>query len=165
MQVENVVAVVDLQAMQVIAVEDYGVVPLPPEEANYSPAAAGARTDLKPIEIHQPQGPSFAVGGHAVSWQKWQFRVGFTPREGLVLHTVTYTDQGRERPIVYRASLADMVVPYGDPSAGWFFRNSFDAGELEQIFGQPLVVENRPGAATNHATASDVQNQLTFAYP
>jgi primary-amine oxidase len=23
-----------------------------------------------------------------------------------------------------------MVVPYGDPSAGWFFRNSFDAGEL-----------------------------------
>ena len=23
-----------------------------------------------------------------------------------------------------------MVVPYGDPSGGWFFRNSFDAGEL-----------------------------------
>ena len=23
-----------------------------------------------------------------------------------------------------------MVVPYGDPTAGWFFRNSFDVGEL-----------------------------------
>jgi len=127
--VENVVAVVDLKAMQVIAVEDFGVVPLPPEEANYSAAAAGARTDLKPIEIHQPLGPSFEVDGHAVSWQKWRFRVGFTPREGLVLHTITYTDQGRERPIVYRASLADMVVPYGDPRPAYFRRNAFDIGE------------------------------------
>ena len=28
--------------MQVLAVEDYGVVPLPPEDANYSPAVAGS---------------------------------------------------------------------------------------------------------------------------
>ena len=127
--VENVVAVVDLEAMQVIAVEDFGVVPLPPEEANYSAAAAGARTDLKPIEIHQPLGPSFEVDGHAVSWQKWRFRVGFTPREGLVLHTIGYSDQGRERPIVDRASVADMVVPYGDPRPAYFRRNAFDIGE------------------------------------
>ena len=33
-------------------------------------------------------------------------------------------------PILYRGSLSEMVVPYGDPSGGWFFRNSFDAGEL-----------------------------------
>ena len=127
--VENVITVVDLQAMQVIAVEDYGVVPLPPEEGNYSPAAAGSRTDLKPVEIHQPDGPSFAVDGHEVRWQKWHFRVGFTPREGLVLHTITYADQGRERPIVYRAALADMLVPYGDPRPAYFRRNAFDVGE------------------------------------
>ena len=29
---------------------------------------------------------------------------------------------------MYRGSLSEMVVPYGDPSGGWFFRNSFDAG-------------------------------------
>jgi primary-amine oxidase len=127
--VENVITVVDLHAMQVIAVEDYGVVPLPPEEGNYSPAVAGARTDLKTIEIHQPEGPSFEVDGHDVRWQKWHFRVGFTPREGLVLHTITYADQGRERPVVYRAALADMLVPYGDPRPAYFRRNAFDVGE------------------------------------
>ncbi len=127
--VENVVTVVDLQTMRVIAVEDYGVVPLPPEDANYSPEVAGTRTDLKPIEIHQPDGPGFVVDGHEVHWQKWHFRVGFTPREGLVLHTLRYTDQGRERTILYRASLADMVVPYGDPRPAYFRRNAFDVGE------------------------------------
>jgi primary-amine oxidase len=127
--VENVITVVDLQTMQVIAVEDYGVVPLPPEDANYSVEVTGTRTDLKPVEIHQPEGASFTVEGHDVKWQKWHFRVGFTPREGLVLHTVGYFDQGRERPILYRASLADMVVPYGDPRPAYFRRNAFDIGE------------------------------------
>ncbi len=127
--VENVITVVDLHAMEVIAVEDFGVVPLPPEEANYSAETVGARTDLKPIEIHQPEGASFAVDGHDVRWQKWHFRVGFTPREGLVLHTISYADQGRERPIIYRASLADMLVPYGDPRPAYFRRNAFDVGE------------------------------------
>jgi len=127
--VENVITVVDLQAMNVLAVEDYGVVPLPPEDGNYSPAVAGTRTDLKPIEIHQSEGPSFVVDGHDVRWQKWHFRIGFTPREGLVLHTVSYEDQGRERPVVYRAAIADMLVPYGDPRPAYFRRNAFDVGE------------------------------------
>jgi len=127
--VENVITVVDLHAMEVIAVEDFGVVPLPPEEANYSAEIVGARTDLKPIEIHQPEGPSFVVEGHDVHWQKWHFRVGFTPREGLVLHTISYADQGHERPIIYRAALADMLVPYGDPRPAYFRRNAFDVGE------------------------------------
>jgi primary-amine oxidase len=127
--VENVIAIVDLQSMRVLAVEDYGVVPLPPEEGNYSATVAGARADLKPIEIHQPEGPSFKVDGHDVRWQKWHFRVGFTPREGLVLHTITYADQGRERPIAYRVALADMLVPYGDPRPAYFRRNAFDVGE------------------------------------
>ena len=39
-----------------------------------------------------------ASTGHELRWQKWRLRIGFTPREGLVLHTVTYEDQGRERP-------------------------------------------------------------------
>jgi primary-amine oxidase len=47
----------------------------------------------------------------------------------LVLHTISYFDQGRERPIVYRASFVDMVVPYGDPRPAYFRRNAFDIGE------------------------------------
>ena len=46
-----------------------------------------------------------------------------------MLHTVSYFDQGRERPIVYRASFVDMVVPYGDPRPAYFRRNAFDIGE------------------------------------
>ncbi len=127
--VANLLTVVDLNAMQVVAVEDGGVIPLPPEDGNYSPETAGTRAGLKPVEIHQPEGPSFELAGHEVRWQKWRMRIGFTPREGLVLHTISYEDQGRERPVLYRASIADMVVPYGDPRPTYFHRNAFDVGE------------------------------------
>jgi primary-amine oxidase len=127
--VANLLTVVDLNAMAVVAVEDGGIVPLPPEDANYSPEAAGTRTGLKPVEIRQPDGPSFELAGHELRWQRWRMRIGFTPREGLVLHTVSYEDQGRERPVLYRASIADMVVPYGDPRPTYFHRNAFDVGE------------------------------------
>jgi primary-amine oxidase len=127
--VANLLTVVDLNAMQVVAVEDGGVVPLPPEDGNYSPETAGTRGGLKPVEISQPEGPSFELTGHEVRWQKWRMRIGFTPREGLVLHTVSYEDQERERPVLYRASIADMVVPYGDPRPTYFHRNAFDVGE------------------------------------
>ncbi len=127
--VANLLTVVDLHEMKVLRVEDHGVVPLPPEDANYSPEVAGSRTDLRPIEIRQPEGPSFELEGHEVRWQKWRLRLGFTPREGLVLHTVTYQDHGRERPVLYRASVVDMVVPYGDPRPTYFHRNAFDVGE------------------------------------
>ncbi len=127
--VANLLTVVDLNAMEVLAVEDGGIVPLPPEDANYSPEAAGTRAGLKPVEIRQPDGPSFELAGHELRWQRWRMRIGFTPREGLVLHTVGYEDQGRERPVLYRASIADMVVPYGDPRPTYFHRNAFDVGE------------------------------------
>jgi primary-amine oxidase len=128
--IENVITVVDLNGMQVLRVEDYGVVPLPPGEANYTAEAVGAqRGGLRPVEIRQPEGPSFDVDGHEVRWQKWRFRLGFTPREGLILYTVGYDDGGRERPILYRASVCDMVVPYGDPRPHYNRRNAFDIGE------------------------------------
>lgn len=128
--IEGVIPVVDLNTMEVLRVEDYGVVPLPPNPGNYATEfVREVRTDLKPLNIVQPEGPSFEVQGHFVRWQKWQFRIGFTPREGLVLYTVGYEDQGRVRPILYRASLADMVVPYGDPRPHHYRKNAFDVGE------------------------------------
>jgi hypothetical protein len=47
----------------------------------------------------------------------------------LVVDTVAYEDQGSLRSVLYRGSLSEMVVPYGDPNPGWFFRNAFDVGE------------------------------------
>ena len=137
---EGLIVTVELDRMTV-RIDDYGVVPLPTHSGNYTPAGItdpenvpyfpqGLRTDLKPIEITQPEGVSFQDNGHQVSWQKWRFRVGFTPREGLVLHLVEYFDQGRWRPILYRAALSEMYVPYGDPSPTHNFKNVFDTGEV-----------------------------------
>ena len=128
--IEGVIPVVDLNKMEVLRIEDHGLVPLPPKPGNYAAEFVKQfRTDLKPLEIVQPEGPSFQVDGHEVSWQKWNLRIGFTPREGLVLHNISYYDQGRKRPIIYRAALSEMVVPYGDPSEAHFRKNAFDVGE------------------------------------
>lgn len=127
---DGVVAVVDLHAMEVLRVEDYGTVPLPPEAGNWAREyLTHVREDLKPLETVQREGPSYRVDGHEVRWQKWRFRVGFTPREGLVLHTVSYDDGGEQRPVLYRASVCEMVVPYGDPGEQYYRKNAFDIGE------------------------------------
>jgi primary-amine oxidase len=137
--VEGLVATVDLDAMEVIDVTDYGVVPLPPKAGNYEepwifqegnvPAFTEYRGDIKPIDITQPEGPSFTVDGHHVQWQKWDMHVGFSAREGLVLHQIGYNDRGTLRPIIHRAGLAEMYVPYGDPAPTHRIKNVFDQGE------------------------------------
>ncbi len=128
--IEGVIAVVDLNLMEVVRVEDHGLVPLPDGNANYAAALVpNQRADIKPLEIHQPEGPSFEVEGHLIRWQKWQIRFGFTHREGLILHNVGYADGGRLRGILHRASLSEMVVPYGDPGPTHNRKNAFDAGE------------------------------------
>lgn len=73
------------------------------------------RDDLKPLHITQPEGPSFKIVGHELEWQKWKMHVAFSGREGIAISTVTYNDNGTVRPLFYRLSLVEMVVPYGAP--------------------------------------------------
>jgi primary-amine oxidase len=128
--VEGLNVVVDINRLRVLRIDDHGGPPVPMAEHNYAARFQERwRTDLKPLEIVQPEGPSFTVEGNLVRWQKWQIRVGFTGREGLVLHEIAYDDDGRLRPILSRASLAEMVVPYGDPTAAHYRKNAFDVGE------------------------------------
>ncbi len=128
--IDGVIAVVDLNRAEVVRIEDHGIVPLPPEDAEYAAERVpNQRTDIKPLEITQPEGASFEIDGHHIRWQKWQIRFGFTYREGLVLYTVGYEDGGRLRSILSRASLSEMVVPYGDPHPMHNRKNAFDAGE------------------------------------
>ncbi len=128
--VEGVIVFVDMSHATVLEVLDTGVVPLPPTRGSYYPEHNGPlRTDLRPLEITQPDGPSFTVDGNQVRWQKWSFRVSMDPYEGLVLHTVGYDDAGRTRPVLHRASVSEMVVPYGDPGPMHGWKNAFDAGE------------------------------------
>ncbi|KAJ6672365.1 AMINE OXIDASE [Salix viminalis] len=133
--VEGIHVLVDMQNMKVIEFEDRKLVPLPPADPlrNYTPGETRGgvdRSDVKPLQIIQPEGPSFRVNGHYVEWQKWNFRIGFTPREGLVIHSVAYVDGSRgRRPLAHRLSFVEMVVPYGDPNEPHYRKNAFDAGE------------------------------------
>jgi primary-amine oxidase len=128
--IEGIRPVVDLNTMQVIRVEEFGHWPLPPEPGNYaSDRVADKRESPKPLSITQPEGPSFQLDGNQMNWQGWKFVIGFNAREGLTLHHVRYEDKGRERSILYRASLTEMVVPYGDPRPTQVRKNAFDVGE------------------------------------
>jgi primary-amine oxidase len=64
--------------------------PRPPSE--YVPEYQNLRTDLKPLNVVQPDGASFKVteeqGINIVEWQKWYMRIGFNQREGMVLYDV-----------------------------------------------------------------------------
>ncbi|KAG8683047.1 hypothetical protein FRC08_014556 [Ceratobasidium sp. 394] len=67
--------------------------------------------------------------GRVLEWQQWKMHVGFTPREGIVLSTVTYNDGGEIRPVFYRMSCAEMLVPYGSPDHPHPRKFAFDIGE------------------------------------
>ena len=138
--VEGLVTLVDLDTMTVAEVEDHGVVPLPAQAANYSAEALtapdnvprfpdGPRQDVRPLDIVQEDGPSFTVDGYHLRWQKWHLRIGFTAREGLVLHRVGYQDGGNVRSVIHRASLSEMFVPYGDPAPTQYRKLVLDEGE------------------------------------
>ncbi|WP_395310043.1 primary-amine oxidase [Mycobacterium sp. AMU20-3851] len=130
--IDGVVAYVDLTERRVTKVIDEIELPVPAERGQWDaePHAAPARTDLKPIEITQPEGASFTVEGNEISWADWKFRFGFDVREGLTLHQLSIAG----RPVVYRASVAEMVVPYADPSPVRYWQNYFDQGEY--LFGR-----------------------------
>src|SRR6516162_6840653 len=110
--IEGLNAVIDLNSGEVIRVDDYGVVPIPMNEVNYEAQfQSNDRQALKQIDIVQPEGVSFTLKDRVLSWDKWQLIVGFNAREGLTLHDIRYD----ARPVVYRASIVEMVVPYGTP--------------------------------------------------
>lgn len=129
---ENFTVLVDLNKQEVIDLEDDGFLHVPTELNNYHPKFVGpARTDLKPIEISFPEGRNFRVDGNHIEWADWSLDLGFTPREGLTLHRIGFKDKSTQnvRSILHRASLTEMVVPYGAPGRSQQLKNAFDAGE------------------------------------
>jgi primary-amine oxidase len=125
--IENLVVIVDLDEMSVVEVQDGDVVPVPKASARYDIAHVGPlREALKPLEITQPDGPSFALDGNHLRWDRWDLRFDLHPIEGLVLHQATYAG----RSVIHRASVAEMVVPYAGTNENTWWKNTYDAGEM-----------------------------------
>ncbi len=129
--IEGVVVWIDLEKNEVARFEDHGVVPVPPDPANYRTVDVEPRTDRAPLEITQPDGPGFTVDGNHLSWQRWDLRITLHAITGLTLHDVGYHDPAvrRRRSIAHQLGLSEMVVPYGDVAAAHNWKNAFDCGE------------------------------------
>jgi primary-amine oxidase len=133
--------VIDVNTMELLRIEDSfdgpdGAIDPPEVMGEYVPSlipervrAQSRREPLKPLEITQPEGPSFTLDGNLLRWQNWSLRVGFNHREGMTLHTVTYRDGDRERSVAHRMSFAEMMVPYRDHCDDHYRRTAFDIGE------------------------------------
>ncbi|MEH3090366.1 MAG: tyramine oxidase, partial [Microbacterium arborescens] len=130
--VDGLTAYIDTAAHRVIEIVDTPGFSIPQSSGNFDdPELQGPPLEgLTPIEITQPQGASFTVDDEHVTWGDWDLRIGFDTREGLILRQLRFKD----RPVMYRGSISEMVVPYGDPAPNRFWQNYFDTGEY--LFGR-----------------------------
>lgn len=124
--IEGLNAVVDVKSGEVIRVDDRPGPAVPMTEVNYdSKFVTETQPLLKPLHVVQPEGVNFKLDGHRLAWDRWALSIGFNAREGLTLHDIRFDG----RPLVNRASLVEMVVPYGSPDRGHYRKNVFDIGE------------------------------------
>ena len=139
--IEGLQLVIDLDEKRIVKLIDTGVVPIPAATHNFDEASIGAayglRPELRPIRVSQPAGTNFRIDGNFIEWQKWRFHARFERRSGPVVSLVTYD----RRQVMYQGSLAEIFVPYQDPSANWFYRTYMDAGEFGfGLLASPLML-------------------------
>ena len=115
--IEGLTALVDLSEKKILALEDVGYSPLPPSAPLPHPPAAEATQNGRPVGLLEEEGE--------YRWKRWRFRWDLRPREGLILRRVFFDN----RSVLYRASLSEMAIPYGDPTSGWRWRSPIDVGE------------------------------------
>jgi primary-amine oxidase len=126
--IENLVATVDLESKSVLKVDDGGIVPVPMKPTPYDGRGRKAAT-VKPLEIIEPEGKNYTITGSSIHWQNWDLHLALDSRVGPVISTVTYNDQGKKRKVMYEGNLGGMIVPYGDPDVGWYFKAYLDSGD------------------------------------
>ncbi|RXT07189.1 stalk domain-containing protein [Ammoniphilus sp. CFH 90114] len=127
--IENLVAIVDLEQKKVIKVEDEGIIPIPMQNNPYNGRQFEKKVGVKPLHITEPEGKNYRINGNAINWNNWDLHLRLDTRVGPILSTVTYNDQGKKRKIMYEGSLGGMIVPYGDPDVGWYFKAYLDSGD------------------------------------
>jgi primary-amine oxidase len=116
---------VDLTHARVLTLTDAGASHQPRLD---SAAAAALKRSLPAVAT--PSMPrTFTRRGSEIRWDHWRIHAGFHPRRGLELYDIAWIDDGQPRPVLYRASVSEMIAPYGDPLfTPWYPRDEGDIG-------------------------------------
>ena len=120
--IEGLYAIIDLDEKKVIRLIDTGAVPVSRDTHEFAQEAS-------PASPESAAEPNFILDGNQMSWHNWSFHYRLDRRVGLILSLLRFADQGRQRMVLYRGSVAEMFVPYMDPDGGWSFRTYMDVGE------------------------------------
>ena len=80
---------------------------------------------VRPTSLSRISGRSLTISAGEIRWHAWRLRVGVDPRRGLELFDVAWGD-GVRRPVLYRASISELIATYGDPVFGSYY--PFDEG-------------------------------------
>ncbi len=141
--IEGLFSVVDVESAKILEIVDTGVISTPEAIFDYE-SGKNNRPALKPIFSISPQGNNYTIrDGVTVDWQNWQFHMRVDKRVGTVLSMIKFKDSDEYRDIAYQMSMAEMFVPYQDPSDNWYYRTFLDNGE----FGLGLLTSSlTPGA-------------------
>ncbi len=124
--IEGISAIWDATLGEIVQVTDLGVKPISPHKRDFSKAA---QSESPASNSCDGKTYPWQISGTQVSWKNWRFRFQMHPREGLVLYDVGQVSSGVFRPILDRASLSEMIVPYSDPGENWYWRAAFDEGD------------------------------------
>ena len=140
---DGMMAVIDLYSKQVIKLLDTPGAPIVkvPHDV-FDPKVPAPETATEPKKKTRSDDTHITMEGHAVSWMNWGFRLGFNLREGLVLYQVAFDDNGSKRPVLYRASVSEVLTSYDDPSQLWSWMEIFDEGSIGLGYSSTGV---RPG--------------------
>ncbi|MEO8471563.1 MAG: hypothetical protein ABI477_05195 [Chryseolinea sp.] len=155
--IDGLVAYVDLTTREVLKVmDDGGKGYYKPEDIGYfDPTVNKALANNKPLNITQPEGTDFTIEGYEIKSKYWTFRVAMDNREGLVIRDVRFNDEGQMRRILYRASVAEMYVPYGSTDLTHAAWNYYDVGAYR-------LGQSEPGGMNGLKAGADVPMNSKF---
>ena len=153
---DGIMAVVDLYAGRVIRfIDNAGAPSVKVPHDIFRRATRGRLAPADPVMPARRKRKTVAIDGNVISWRSWQLRFAFNLRKGLVLHQIAFDDGASMRPIVYRASVADVITTYADAGEQWSWMELFDEG----VFGLGYMsIDVEPGreVPANAVTISPV---------
>lgn len=147
--IDGLVAYVDMTEQKVLKVlDDGGKGFYKPEDIGYfDPEKVNPPAPNKPFIPSQPEGLNFTLEGFQVKSNRWSFRIGLDNREGLVIYQAQYQDQDTLRPVLYRASVAEMYVPYGSTDLTHAAWNYYDVGTYRMGQSDPTSMNGLKAGA------------------